>query len=189
MTTYLKYLAVEGELVELMSVSIGADLVRLSHRRGWIDKLDYPFMSISSKHSTRTPQNEIVETWLCTRSDAWLCGRRTASPNGRPRREERDCLQEDPVTHPFTEHYKYNHPSHLHRSLHPSAPYKTSPTIFAASRYVLNSFSHFSLSALMPSSSYSRSPKYSSLYNSLTNLFWTTSLEWLTSRCMTALGT
>lgn len=76
----------------------------------------------------------------------------------------------------------------LPRPPHPNI-YKTSPTILAASRYVANNFSHFSLSFLMPSSSYSKSPKYSSLYSSLTKRFCTTSLEWLTRRCMTALGT
>lgn len=36
---------------------------------------------------------------------------------------------------------------------YPSHPYRTSPTILAASLYVLSSFSHFSRSALMVSSS------------------------------------
>jgi hypothetical protein len=70
-----------------------------------------------------------------------------------------------------------------------ASSYSTSPTILAASRYVLSNFSHFSLSFLMPSSSYKRSPNRSSLYNSLTRRFCTSSLEWLTSRCMIAFGT
>jgi hypothetical protein len=67
--------------------------------------------------------------------------------------------------------------------------YKTSPTILAASLYVLSSFSHFSRSALMVSSSYRSSWNMSSLYSVETSLFCTTSFEWLTRRCMMAFGT
>lgn len=67
--------------------------------------------------------------------------------------------------------------------------YKTSPTILAASLYVLSSFSHFSRSALMVSSSYKSSWNKSSLYSVDTSLFCTTSFEWLTRRCIMALGT
>lgn len=74
-------------------------------------------------------------------------------------------------------------------SFTPSPSYKTSPIILAASLYVESNFSHFSLSALIASSSYSSSSNRVSLYNSLTRRFWTTSFEWFTSKCMTALGT
>ena len=70
-----------------------------------------------------------------------------------------------------------------------SSRYNTSPTITEADLYVSSNFWHFSRSALIPSSSYSKSLKRSSRYSSLTRRFCTTSLEWLTSRCMTALGT
>lgn len=70
-----------------------------------------------------------------------------------------------------------------------SSNYNTSPTILAASLYVAKSRSHFSLSALIPSSSYSISLNNSSLYSSLTSRFCTASLLWFTSKCITALGT
>lgn len=70
-----------------------------------------------------------------------------------------------------------------------SISYNTSPTILAASLYVLSSFSHFSRSALMVSSSYRSSWNRSSLYSVDTSLFCTTSFEWLTRRCIIALGT
>lgn len=83
-------------------------------------------------------------------------------------------------SHLIPQEVEQQSPWNASRSILPDAhtlsSHNTSPTMRAASLYIPSAFSHFSLSCLTASSSYSSSSNKVSRYSSLTNRFCTASL-------------